>query len=469
MNDLVYSHCPQELGRSKRLLTFIACGILFIWVIPNTIALRNGLLVIGALVAIYIVFSEHQIWTYFGKKWFPLLALVSLYCWVLIHFQFFSLDRALEFSELKSLWLRSLAGSLIALALPICFYRNQRLQKYFFLFLFSTPVINITLYLFACFSSRQVITPQEYVVGFPFKKIETVFFGSLAAAVAAANLAYIFSEKNLEKLAKISRVLIWVLGIVICFVSAVISNTKNGILIPLFVVVLLGVYLLVVVLKKRSNRRARVFLAIGLLVFSLGAWKIHSHFSTGGWDALIADAKIAVDVENHLEWKTDNAGKVLPVNEHGDIVSGSTYLRIAWAVVGVQLIDRHPLGYGSINSSFHGLLELEGIDPGKHGQTHSGWVDFGLAYGVPGLILLAGTFLAAVFLSSKAGSLTGLQTFFIAATFLPLSLIAETTWKQYFEATLFFATYAATLLIIRRSGLERADFLRDNTLEKPIY
>lgn len=458
MNAFAYTHLSQALGWSKRLLTFITCAILFIWVIPNTIALRNGLLVIGALVGLYIIFSERQMWASFGKKWFPLLALASLYCWALIHFQFFSLDRALELSELKSLWLRALAGSLIALALPICFYGNQRLQKYFFLFLFSTPVINIALYFFACFSSGQIITPQEYVVGFPFKKIETVFFGSLASAVAAANLAYIFSGNNLEQLTKISRALIWVSGIVICFVSAVLSNTKNGILIPLFVVLLLGGYLLVLVLKKRSNRRVGVFLAIGLLIFSLGAWKIHSHFSTGGWDSLMADVKTAVDVENNLEWKTDNAGKVLPLNEYGVPVSPSTYMRVAWAVVGIQLIERHPFGYGSINGSYHGLLELEGIDPGKHGQTHSGWVDFGLAYGVPGLLLLAGALLGAVLLSSKAGSLACLQTFFIAATFFPLSLIAETAWKQYFEATLFFATYAATLLIIVSSQSESPDF-----------
>lgn len=458
VNALVYSHFSQELGWSKRLLTFIACAILFVWVIPNTIALRNGLLVIGAITAIYIVISESQIWTCFGKKWLPLLALAALYCWVLIHYQFFSLDRDLEFSELKSLWLRALAGSLIAIALPICFYGNQRLQKYFFLFLFSTPVINIALYFFACFSSGQIITPQEYVVGFPFKKIETVFFGSVAASVAAANLAYIFSAGNADQSAKISRALIWIGGISLCFVSAVISNTKNGILIPLFIVILLGGYLLVGILKKRANRKAGVFLAIGLLAFSIGAWKVHSHFSTGGWDTLMADIKTAVDVETHLEWKTDNAGKVLPVNEHGETVSGSTYMRVAWAVVGTQLIGRYPMGYGSINSSYHGLLELEGIDPGKHGQTHSGWVDFGLAYGLPGLILLAGALLGAICLSFRVVSLNTLQTFFIAATFFPLSLIAETAWKQYFEATLFFTTYATSLLIIVSSQSESADF-----------
>lgn len=280
----------------------------------------------------------------------------------------------------------------------------------------------------------------------------------MAASVAAASLAYIFSASNANQSAKISRALVWIGGIALCFVSAVISNTKNGILIPLFVVILLGGYLLVGILKKRANRKAGVFLAIGLLAFSIGAWKVHSHFSTGGWDTLMSDIKTVVDVETHLELKTDNSGKVLPVNEHGETVSGSTYMRVAWVVVGTQLIGRHPMVYGSINSSYHGLLELEGIDPGKHGQTHSGWVDFGLAYGLPGLICLMGALLGIIILSFRVASLSALQAFFIAATFFPLSLIAETAWKQYFEATLFFATYAAVLLIIRGSQPERADF-----------
>jgi len=147
---------------------------------------------------------------------------------------------------------------------------------------------------------------------------------------------------------------------------------------------------------------------VGLLIFSLGVWKTHAHFSTGGWTTLVPDIKTAIDVENQFSWRTDNPEYVLPLNDQGQKVSGSTYMRVAWAVVGIQLIGRHPLGYGSINSSYDGLLELEGIDPGKHGQTHSGWVDFGLAYGLPRLALLMGTFLAALFLSAKATTINSL-------------------------------------------------------------
>lgn len=440
----------HQKGWAKTSLVWIVCAILFIWVIPNTIALRNSLLVLGALNSIYIIFSDRNLFVEFGRCWIPLLLLVLLYFWAIIHYLFFSLDPTLELSELKSLWLRSFAGSLIAIAIPLCFYEHERLRKYFFLFLFSTPVINIVLYIAACFNSGHIITPQEYVVNFAFKKIETVFFGSIATAVAAAKVAdllsrnYAFNQKNL------TSVVLWILGIVICFISAVVSNTKNGILIPLFIVILLSGYLLVTTLQRKSNRKVGLLLLLGLLLFSLFAWKMHAHFSTGGWNTLLADFKVAVDVENQRAWKTDNPEYILPLNEQGQKVSGSTYMRVAWAVVGMQLIGRHPLGYGSINGSYNGLLELEGIDPGKHGQTHSGWVDFGLAYGIPGLTLLLSVLILAPLFAPKSNAFNDLQIFFISITFLPLSLIAETAWKQYFEATLFFVTYALALLIIKK-------------------
>ena len=432
----------------KNTLTFLICSVLFIWCIPNTIALRNNLLFLGMVNAIYLIISYRHQFSAFNKKNLPLVLLGLLYLWAVLHYVFFSLNPALELKELQSIWLRALAGSLMAVALPLCLSGNQRRSQFFFILLFSTPIINIFLYIFACITSGYVITPQEYVAGFVFKKIETVFFGSIATAVAAANLITIFTHKNRSESRQTLSVGIWFLGIAICFISSVISNTKNGILIGLFIVFIAGGYLLLSVIKAESNRKVGAILVLGLILFSLGAWKIHDRFSTGGWNSLVADVKTAIDVDNHLEWKTDNAGKVLPKNVNGEIVSGSTYMRVAWAIVGIRLIEKYPMGYGSINGGYDGLLEHEGIDPGKHGQTHSGWVDLGLAYGVPGLFLLAGSLACILFLTPRNPSFWSLQALFIALTFFPLALIAEIAWKQYFEATLFFAAYAAALVLM---------------------
>lgn len=433
----------------KTTLTFLACSILFIWCIPNTIALRNALLFFGAINSIYLLISFRKQFDTPSRNYVPLALLGCLYLWAVVHYEFFSLEPQLELKELQSIWLRAFAGSLIAVAIPLCVIGNRHRSNFFSFFIFSTPIINIFLYICACITSGHLITPQEYVGGFAFKKIETVFFGSMATTIAAANLLSALAKKENSQLSRNSGVMYWIFGIAICFISALVSNTKNGILIGLFIAMTAGGYLLFGAIRNKSNRKLGITLALGLIIFSLGAWNIHDRFSSGGWNTLIADIKAGLDTETNREWNMQNSGKFLPLNELGEKVSGSTYMRVAWAKVGVGLIKEFPLGYGSINSSYDGLTNLSGIDPGKHGQTHSGWVDFGLAYGIPGLLLLAGALACILLLAPLNPHFWVMQAFFIALTFFPLALIAEIIWKQYFEATLFFATYAAALLLGR--------------------
>lgn len=452
--------CTHKSEWPKSTLTFLVCFILFIWCIPNTIALRNSILLVGAINAGYLIYAYRHLFGVVSKNTLPLVLLSGLYIWAILHYQFFSFNEALELKELQSIWLRSLSGSLMALVLPICLVKSRRRAFFFFLFLFSTPIINIFLYFGACITTGYMITPQEYVAGFAFKKIETVFFGSIAMAIASANLLSLFSRKNDIKSRDVLIAVYWVLGIIICFISAVISNTKNGILMGLFIMLFSGGYFFLGLIRRNSYRMTGAVLTLGLIIFSVGTWKIHDEFSTGGWYSLVADVKTAIDVDRHLEWKTDNAGKVLPLNENGEVVSASTYMRVAWAVIGIRLIEKYPMGYGSINSSYDGLLGYESIDPGKHGQTHSGWVDFGLAYGIPGLLLLMGALICVLFLTPPNPPFWALQAFYIAATFFPLALIAEITWKQYFEASLFFLTYAAAIILMGNFYAESEPFKR---------
>lgn len=434
-------------------LTSIACIILFIWAIPNTIALRNILLVLGSINSVLIFFKNSELWIRVKNKWLPLFFLGMLYLWVLLHYHFFTLNQAIEWSEIKSIWIRAFAGCLIALAMPICFRRDKRLKKYFYLFLFSTPTINIMLYIFACFSMGKIIAPQDYVADFLFKKIETVFFGSLAGAFAAANINFLFTAYKKNSRININlEIFFWIFGLVICFVSSVLSNTKNGILILLFIVFLLVTSLATKAVKKHKNPKSIIVLLVGLLLFSFAALRIHTYFSTGGWSSLISDVKIAVNIDDYLQWRVENHDAPLPINENGSVVSGSTYMRVAWAMVGIRLIGRYPFGYGSINASYDGLLNLDGSDPGQHGQTHSGWIDFGLAYGIPGLTLLFAALITGIVVSRGVNLQDRLEIIFLMTTFIPLSIIAETAWKQYFEATLFFIAYASALLILKQDN-----------------
>ena len=115
-------------------------------------------------------------------------------------------------------------------------------------------------------------------------------------------------------------------------------------------------------------------------------------------------------------------------------------------MVGVRLIGQYPFGYGSINESFVGLMDEEKIRHGHMGQTHSGWIDCGLAFGVPGLILVFTSLLLTIAFGLSARSPLNLLAVMICVTLIPFSAIAEMSWKQYFESMLFFISLAATLI-----------------------
>lgn len=84
--------------------------------------------------------------------------------------------------------------------------------------------------------------------------------------------------------------------------------------------------------------------------------------------------------------------KVFPINELGKTVSGTNYERIAWGLVGVDLLRDNPLGYGLIEDSFGPLANKRWPESSPRlTHAHSGWLDLALGLGLPGIILVLGS------------------------------------------------------------------------------
>jgi O-antigen ligase len=107
----------------------------------------------------------------------------------------------------------------------------------------------------------------------------------------------------------------------------------------------------------------------------------------------------------------------------------------------------YPLGYGSINQSFVGMQRHAGIQSEHLGQIHSGWIDFGLAFGIPGLVIVFLTLVSTIYLGLRSRLQTNLVPVVICITLIPFCLIAETSYKQYFESLIFFIALSASLVI----------------------
>lgn len=425
---------------SKIVLSGIFLFLSFIWVLPHTIALRNILLVLGFIFAIsYLATRPNK--HLLNKTLVPLLFLIALFIWVIIHFLFFSMSPDIELKEIKSLWLRAGCGVVIAVALSLVVKESSWGKVGFFGALSFTPLINLGVYGYQSFLKGSLIMPSEFVTRFLFNKIEAAFFGSIAIAVFLGwSFSCLRKEQNFKNLA-IELTLF--LAIFLFLGSSLVSTSKNGIAVGLSLFALFCCCLLFLALF-RIGRRLRYLMVMIIFIGGLATIAKLHHSSSSGWETLYADIKVAIQIDKNHHWRGHGMG--FPLNEYQIPVAGNTYERISWATVGWRLILKEPLGYGSINSSFKGMLDHHKIDHTISGQTHSGWTDFTLAFGLPGLAIIILTQLMIIYMGLKNMNPYSLIGVWICFSLLPLGLIAEISYKQYFEAAIFFIAFSAMMV-----------------------
>jgi hypothetical protein len=434
------------------LCVFSVVGLLTIWVLPNTIALRHVFIGIGLISAIVVIVK-----TKFFKgrgllEMAPLILFSLIFIWAITHYFLFSLNPDLELQELKSIWLRALAGSIIAIGLSIALRINTFLRPYFFISLFVVSAINLSAYLYLSYKSGSFILPADFVTAFVFKKIEAAFFGVIAISIGCANLLYLISKQFDKK--NIFIILFWFFGIIIAIISSVVANTKNGVAVALGLCLIFALTILFkALINKSQSNLSLLIIAFSVLLLLFSGWKVHSKFASQGWGTLLEDARISSQIEKHNFWRYNGqnwhkvVGENFPKNSLGINVAGNTYERVAWATEGIILVSQYPMGYGSINRSFVGMLNHAKVPQELESQTHSGWIDFGLAFGLPGILILFTTFISIVCKGLYSPHQFGLMGVWLILGFIPFGIIAEICYKHNFEILIFFIAFAATSVV----------------------
>lgn len=110
-----------------------------------------------------------------------------------------------------------------------------------------------------------------------------------------------------------------------------------------------------------------------------------------GWGSLIDDVKISVQIDRYPNWQ--NPGLIgYPKRKDGQTVTPNTYERVAWATAGSRAILGYPAGVGILSFPFAMHPNPPANMPTGQGAlgiaTHSGWVELGLAFGIPILTLI---------------------------------------------------------------------------------
>ncbi len=367
-------------------LVLAAACLLAIWPLPNTIAFRQLILVAAALVAIGTLVTRKASWSS-PTNWNTWL-FFSFFLWLVFHYLALSTNTEEQLYELRGDWARALLASLIGLALGLQVHtlqadaKGRALSTLFIAGLAGTIAIYVVRYLVEVLRTGQAIHTNFYMEPY-LGKTPLVVFGSMLLCGLFAKLSTDLTRQEKRFWHPVSLLVIVCVGMTYYF-----SNTKNGFIV--FILIFLAYAFRALRARNRARNADKWVIALLFLALA-GFLKVHID-ANPAWLNFYADIKAGHDIEHNFYWK--NAEQYpLPVNEQGQVANGSTYERSAWATAGAILVREHPWGYGLINHSFGALALQKWSDfykpIGKYRHaSHSGWLDFTLGFGIPGLALV---------------------------------------------------------------------------------
>ena len=445
----------DTLGLALILINTVLLGI---WSVKDTIALRNFLLGIGSLLSIFFIVNQIKDGVLSLKvsavRFIPLLLVFLMFGWVVFHYFFLSRYPQVQLHELQSNWFRSFLGAIVGVGMALALLKHPRASLLIWLGVIASFVVLFFQYLPQAYLTHSMYAINWYGGYYIYiGKINAVLMGTLLIAGLGGA---ILDQIRLGKVGRAYWGLTWCIFalILILFDYVFVLDTRNGIglaVLIMFIWLLLGIKFLLQSGTLKTSKHIRL-IGIGfvfLLAFVVLTIQQIRHNS--GWSSLLEDAKIAVQVDKYPHWQNYRKWGY-PQNALGREVNNSNYERVAWATVGVGLIARHPLGIGVGDGSFAKLLEQEGYINPPH-STHSAWVELGMTYGVPGLILLLGSLfgiLSFVLFAPKSQN----QVFILSLGFgiSILYAVGELNTQHGCEVLMYFLALLSTLLPFLRAN-----------------
>ena len=393
----------SSIDNLRWVLIVLSSILLGIWAVKETIALRNILLIAGTLLSLYCIALEFRyeklredlsLW-----KLLPLILVACTFLWIVIHYFFFSVDPIAQLDELKSTWLRALLASIVGLGAGLALRNYPNRLNLLWLGILIAFLVLYYQYIPRALAQNKLLVP-DYDHYLFHLKINTVLMGMiLVAGIDGALLDHLRLVRYRWKYVKLWHLLYWLLGTSLALWAFVyIVDARNGIGLS---TILYGFWFLcaIVFFIRSQLRRPNVKSLLALLITGLGLCLI-MYFGflqmtvNKGWHTLIEDVKVAVQIDRYPNWQNP-AQMGYPKREDGQIVTPNTYERVAWATAGSRVILSYPQGVGVLAYPFakHPLAPPKMVvSPNSPGiATHSGWVELGLAFGIPilGLIFLA--------------------------------------------------------------------------------
>lgn len=424
----------------------ISFAILYgIWAVPETILVRHICLIMGALLGLYVMVRNRHI--LFTKQALPIGMLCLLFMWAFIQLIYLGTNPSLQFEEFSSIWKRTTIGFIFAIGFGLALAsRTQGLAQdeeqgrnrifwglIYFGFMLPT-LIYLLKYVLTFEAPKFGLIPPDYLKlhygSLPFYMPKTVYV-AFCLPLFAISLGQITIQLSRPKWQPLLMILYVASCAAVLFVFYA-ENIKNGIAYSIFLTIIFCVVLL---FKYRARIRARDALLVLVFFIALGFFVHHHIKKNESWTTLIADMRVAIQVDQIEQWKF-NGERGYPNNALGKIVSITNYERIAWGVVGIKLLFKNPLGYGLIERSF-GHLAKEQWPESKLHQSHSGWLDLALGLGLPGIGLILGSIAIILLRFVRSSEPLAYFGFWLLLSMLLLWCTTEVSQKVYFDWLIF--------------------------------
>jgi hypothetical protein len=445
MIELSHERIEESTGRvNKRFnqlgfsLIFISSVLLGIWAIKDTIALRNILLVLGTVLSLIYITLEfklhHLAFQLTLKTCVPLILIGLMFVWVVFHYFFLSRYPELQYDELKSTWLRSFLAVILGLGTGLAARKTPKLIHLLWLGILASFLVLLYQYIPIALAKKSLFAPDWYGPSYIYlAKINGVLMGTILIAGLTGALIDTARGVNIKTKALFVTSIYWFFGVFLAIYSYVyIFMARNGIglaALLFFAWLIIGITVFIRnKLKKQTVRIPKLlFLSTLVAIFFFG-WFGKEHLKTHpNWLSLFQDIGVAIQVEKYQNWQAPHISG-LPMNQSGSVVDSSVYARVAWATAGITiLMPENPLGLGILNRPFPNIIkQMYGIElPDNLSSTHSAWIEFGLAFGYPGALLLLSALAIMVVRSLCKRSILSATSFSISLSFLLLYTVGE--------------------------------------------
>lgn len=436
----------------------VQCALFVIlWTVtmlPNVLIVQNIALILGAIIGIYVITRCHKCFS-FGRS-IPLVMIALLFIWTTIHLCFLGQNYELQLVEYGSLWKRALLGSIFALGFGLSLIKTK---ENYWTIIFGGLCLPTGIYYFKYCARLAAVyfgfeLPESLslfstgVSSYYIPKISYVFYCLPPFAVALGCLLKYFKSKEMNWRAVVAYILVIVAVLGVFYLE----NIKNGFIYTFLLAFIFFVCLLRGGMKWLSWKSGCLLFGLAFVVAGFIFNNLHTNDS---WRSFSADFRVASQAQPSDVW---NEGTyVYPLNADGRSVSPTNFDRTFYFITALGFVEKYPLGYGLVHRSF-GHIARQNFPNAPLIQSHSGWMDFTLALGIPGALLLLTASILAMLQTSHVISPWSTFGVWSLLSIVLLFLTTEVAQKNFVD------TYIWLVVLVSSIGLKnsQARFLGKN-------